>query len=82
MQTDININRFECGCVWTWEKAQGFTTVCSDHKGRPAECRCLNSGQDDGAQTCWNHHDCSRGDCTHQDGDDDHGDQESEDFDD
>lgn len=31
-------------------------------------CRCENKGQDDGQQTCWEHHDCNRGDCTHQDG--------------
>ena len=29
------------------------------------ECRCTNPGQDDGSTTCWEHHDCSRGECTH-----------------
>lgn len=29
------------------------------------ECRCTHPGQDDGSTTCWPHHDCSTGDCTH-----------------
>lgn len=29
------------------------------------ECRCINPGQDDGQTTCWTHHDCSDGSCTH-----------------
>lgn len=28
-------------------------------------CRCLNPGQDDGNNTCWKHHDCNDGSCTH-----------------
>lgn len=28
-------------------------------------CRCMNPGEDDGQITCWTHHDCQRGDCTH-----------------
>lgn len=31
------------------------------------ECRCLNPGMDDGQTTCWVHHDCSDGSCTHAD---------------
>lgn len=34
------------------------------------ECRCKNVGEDDGDTTCWVHHDCNDGTCTHQDGDD------------
>ena len=34
-------------------------------------CTCLNIGEDDGQTTCWLHHDCSDGSCTHQDGEDD-----------
>lgn len=29
------------------------------------ECRCLHPKQDDGDTTCWKHHDCSDGSCTH-----------------
>jgi hypothetical protein len=29
------------------------------------ECRCTHPGLDDGSTTCWAHHDCSSGDCTH-----------------
>lgn len=29
------------------------------------ECRCTNPGKDDGQTTCWEHHDCSDGSCTH-----------------
>lgn len=29
------------------------------------ECRCTNPGQDDGSNTCWVHHNCMTGDCTH-----------------
>ena len=35
------------------------------------DCRCVTFGQDDGETTCFVHHDCSDGSCTHQDGDDD-----------
>ena len=33
-------------------------------------CTCRTVGKDDGMSTCWNHHDCSEGNCTHQDGED------------
>ena len=36
------------------------------------ECRCIHPGHDDGQTTCWKHHDCSDGSCTHQDNDDDY----------
>lgn len=36
----------------------------------PDQCRCLNPPLDDGQTTCWLHHDCSDGSCTHQDVDD------------
>ncbi len=29
------------------------------------DCVCTQPGQDDGQTTCWPHHDCSRGDCSH-----------------
>lgn len=29
------------------------------------ECNCTTPGQDDGSTTCWEHHDCSDGSCTH-----------------
>lgn len=29
------------------------------------KCRCTNVGQDDGQTTCWLHHDCLDGSCTH-----------------
>lgn len=28
-------------------------------------CRCENVGHDDGKTTCWSHHNCQWGDCTH-----------------
>lgn len=28
-------------------------------------CTCTHPGQDDGSTTCWEHHDCTTGDCTH-----------------
>lgn len=34
------------------------------------ECVCHTPGQDDGLYTCWKHHNCSDGICTHQDGED------------
>ena len=30
------------------------------------KCQCKNPGQDDGETTCWIHHDCNDGSCTHQ----------------
>lgn len=32
-------------------------------------CECRNAGQDDGDTTCWIHHDCRDGSCTHIDED-------------
>lgn len=29
------------------------------------DCRCTNPGEDDGGNTCWPHHDCTKGECTH-----------------
>lgn len=31
-------------------------------------CNCITPGQDDGRHTCFQHHDCTRGECTHMDG--------------
>lgn len=36
------------------------------------ECRCITPGADDGFTTCWAHHDCSDGSCTHVDGSEDY----------
>lgn len=33
-------------------------------------CICEHMGMDDGIMTCFLHHDCSKGDCTHMDGED------------
>lgn len=33
---------------------------------KAGECRCTNPGKDDGQTTCWEHHDCNDGSCTHQ----------------
>lgn len=33
------------------------------------ECRCIHPGEDDGQTTCWTHHDCFKGECTHMDND-------------
>lgn len=62
-----------------WEESvvsKSFKTLLDDIDNhtvnrirRPRECRCTTPGQDDGKQTCWRHHDCTRGDCTHMDGD-------------
>lgn len=74
---DIGKTAFSCGCVWrswvgkpspknhTWEKQ------CKTHKNqyRPKDCSCLTVGQDDGGTTCWQHHNCYNGDCTHMDND-------------
>lgn len=35
-----------------------------------SECRCKTVGHDDGNNTCWKHHDCMDGMCTHTDVDD------------
>lgn len=35
------------------------------------QCRCINPGEDDGQTTCWTHHNCFNGDCTHMDVDHD-----------
>lgn len=32
------------------------------------ECICVHPGEDDGLYTCWLHHDCTDGTCTHLDG--------------
>lgn len=44
------------------------------------ECRCATPGQDDGQTTCWLHHDCSDGSCTHQDVDDEPRRQDEDDY--
>ena len=30
------------------------------------ECTCKTRGMDDGNTTCWEHHDCTDGSCTHR----------------
>ena len=34
------------------------------------KCECAHPPEDDGTTTCWIHHRCSDGICTHQDGED------------
>lgn len=34
-------------------------------KDRKKDCTCINPGEDDGFFTCWRHHNCAWGDCTH-----------------
>lgn len=41
-----------------------------DNSNLTPECRCDSYGLDDGNQTCWRHHDCRDGTCTHIDGED------------
>jgi len=36
-------------------------------------CCCNTPGKDDGDETCFIHHDCSLGNCTHTDGGDEDG---------
>lgn len=43
-------------------------------------CYCNTPGMDDGQQTCFPHHDCNDGDCTHIDDDDDIGKEFEEDY--
>lgn len=45
---------------------RGYYLECTN-----CECCCTNAGQDDGGKTCWQHHNCANGDCTHTDGSDD-----------
>jgi len=69
---DLNISVRDCGCRFDWRVVR-WTVMCLTHanQDRPEGCVCLIVGQDDGAQTCFMHHDCSLGYCTHQDIDDD-----------
>lgn len=65
----VRFQKFDCGCVWDWQKHE-WGANCGQHTiMRPKDCTCLNPGQDNGATTCWQHHDCSDGSCTHTDGD-------------
>lgn len=79
---DIHKTAFSCGCEWRWwvgepsPKNNRWEKQCDLHKNqeRPKdrlgrECSCLVVGQDDGATTCWQHHDCYNSDCTHMDND-------------
>lgn len=74
---DITITKFSCGCVWRWwvgepsPRNNQWEKQCDLHAAqeRPDNCRCLTIGDDNGATTCWPHHDCFRGDCTHMDND-------------
>lgn len=73
---DIWRTLYDCGCEWS-SKLYDWVDMCPDHskQERPVnelhgKCHCLNVGEDDGPHTCWQHHDCFRGDCTHMDNDD------------
>lgn len=61
----FELDRFDCGCLW--DPIMGrWPFECAKHLAvRPEGCRCLTPGQDDGGTTCWQHHDCSDGSCTH-----------------
>lgn len=67
----MNEYGFLCGCIWSFNTHE-FSEICPDHRDqeRPEYCSCLNIGEDDGITTCFEHHDCSDGSCTHNDGDD------------
>ena len=46
-----------------WVSASKFQTYV---ECKNCECRCINTGvAEDGEITCWKHHDCSDGSCTH-----------------
>lgn len=70
---DIYATTFDCGCVWRWYIGKPsplnhkWEKRCDDHAAQvvPQDCTCLNVGHEDGATTCWQHHDCSDGSCTH-----------------
>lgn len=79
---DIHKTAYTCGCVWRWwvgkpsPKNHKWEKQCKLHANqkRPIdntgrECVCMVVGQDDGATTCWQHHNCYNGDCTHMDND-------------
>ena len=79
---DIHVTKYTCGCLWRWWVGQpsplnnNWQEQCDTHKAqvRPTDstgrvCCCLNVGEDDGATTCWQHHDCFKGECTHMDND-------------
>ncbi len=75
--TDPNVTAFDCGCIWRWFGAvpaklnHQWEKQCEAHKNqiKPEGCTCRTVGKEDGATTCWQHHDCSDGSCTHTDGD-------------
>lgn len=83
MMSDINVTTFDCGCVWRWWTGEvgpqnnKWEKQCESHAAQEKpfdkvtnrECTCLNVGEDDGATTCWMHHDCYKGECTHMDND-------------
>lgn len=53
-------------CGGNWRDFKDYTGAST----RPEDlvisgCRCYNPGEDDGENTCWVHHDCNLGDCTH-----------------
>lgn len=52
---------------------ENLTVFASLHQSyaecQNCKCRCIHPGDDDGQMTCWTHHDCNDGSCTHQDND-------------
>lgn len=75
-----SVTIFDCGCTWLWNVGKphpnnfSWAKQCKPHGSQPRatdsfgrECVCLSVGQDDGAKTCWMHHDCRDGSCTHMD---------------
>lgn len=69
----LYIFSFKCGCVFNELKPILWSEECAEHAGTRLvvdgeTCRCLNFGLDDGVRTCWSHHDCTKSDCSHNDG--------------
>lgn len=61
----FELQKFNCGCLWDGVHIE-WRIECPSHKGtRPEDCRCLTVGKEDGGTTCWQHHDCGDGSCTH-----------------
>lgn len=77
-QITASTTNFKCGCVWMWWTGQigphnnSWYNQCDRHaaQNKPVDklgrvCNCLNVTKDDGATTCWQHHDCRYDGCSH-----------------
>jgi len=67
----VENNEGEIEDVFLINRAKGRYTEFSDKQlnidHRPKRCQCLIPGNDDGQSTCFMHHDCNDGSCTHRD---------------